>query len=538
MAGSRALAGAFAVAVLACSTAPRPAARPAQPARPPPPPAAGTTPRPAPVPPEPGAFGDDAPVTLGRDEAAALAAVRAELARHGGAPRVSGALVRAARELARRAADGAPAPLEQAARRAALTAGRAYDPAPAAFLVRGPADQLPEAVAALVFPPRASHVGVGSAAVGGSALVVVLASERKVRLDPFPAAVEVGGTAELSGVLDPGRARARVFATLPSGVVREADVTGAGAAFRARLEFPARGRYLVEVVGEGRGGPEVAALLEVTAGEPAPGAAPTPRAAAAEPEDAAAAEAAVVRAINALRGAHGLEPVRATPALTETARRHSERMLAAGRIAHVLPGSGELVERLRRAAVPFRRAYENVARGGTALGAHDAAEESPAHRANLLQPGATVAGVGVARGTLPSGLPAVYLTEILVEPPADAADRIAPEVRVREALWRERARLGAAPLTMDDALDALAREAAEAMRAADAPEADGLDARALALRRGVAAVDVFVASAASDAIRSRNLGDRRFRRVGVGVATGDSRRFGAGRLFIAVVYTD
>jgi hypothetical protein len=51
-------------------------------------------------------------------------------------------------------------------------------------------------------------------------------------------------------------------------------------------------------------------------------------------------------------------------------------------------------------------------------------------------------------------------------------------------------------------------------------------------------VDVFVASDPGEAVRSANLRDRRFRRVGVGVAEGDSRRFGAGRLFVAVVYTD
>jgi hypothetical protein len=47
-----------------------------------------------------------------------------------------------------------------------------------------------------------------------------------------------------------------------------------------------------------------------------------------------------------------------------------------------------------------------------------------------------------------------------------------------------------------------------------------------------------VASAPAEALRSRNLPDPRFRRVGVGVATGDSRRYGARRLWIAVVYTD
>jgi hypothetical protein len=51
-------------------------------------------------------------------------------------------------------------------------------------------------------------------------------------------------------------------------------------------------------------------------------------------------------------------------------------------------------------------------------------------------------------------------------------------------------------------------------------------------------VDVFVASGPEEAARSANVRNARFRRVGVGVALGDSARFGAGRLWIAVVYTD
>jgi hypothetical protein len=148
-------------------------------------------------------------------------------------------------------------------------------------------------------------------------------------------------------------------------------------------------------------------------------------------------------------------------------------------------------------------------------------------------------GLGIARGRLPSGDAIVYLTEILVEPPDDGAESpLTPEARVKEALWRERARLGRPPLTSDVSLDGLAREAAEAMRARDATEPGDADRRALGLGRSLAAVDVFVASAPDEAIRSANLRDRRFTRVGVGATTGDSRRFGAGRLFVVVVYTD
>jgi uncharacterized protein YkwD len=294
---------------------------------------------------------------------------------------------------------------------------------------------------------------------------------------------------------------------------------------------------VVALVAEGEGGPEVAALLTVSAGgapldPPEAGARPSP-------SEGPAAEAAVLDALNRTRRRRGLPPLAADPDVAAVARRHSEAMASARRVAHALPGSPEVGERLRRAGVPYRRTFENVARAGTPLDAHAAVEESPAHLSNVLRREAARVGVGVAVGRLPSGDPTVYLTEIVVQPPDDGAEsRLTPDARVREALWRARARLGLRPLTADAALDALAREAAGRMRGQDGTDPGGLGDEALALRREVAAVDVFVATGPDEAVRSANLRDPRYARVGVGVAAGDSRRFGKGRLWIAVVYTD
>ena len=93
-------------------------------------------------------------------------------------------------------------------------------------------------------------------------------------------------------------------------------------------------------------------------------------------------------------------------------------------------------------------------------------------------------------------------------------------------------------MVSDPSLDALAREAAREMLREGEPKGERLGERALRLGRKIAAVDAFVAAKASDATRSKNLPDRRFGRVGVGVAIGDSARYGAGLLWIAVVYTD
>ena len=109
---------------------------------------------------------------------------------------------------------------------------------------------------------------------------------------------------------------------------------------------------------------------------------------------------------------------------------------------------------------------------------------------------------------------------------------------MREAIWQERARLGAAPLTSDPVLDDLARAAARQMLRDGVPAPGILAEQALAKGRTLAAADGFVGAKVSEATRSRNIADRRLHRVGVGVAVGDSERLGAGLLWIAVIYTD
>lgn len=479
-------------------------------------------------------YGREPAADLSPLEARILAAVRARLRP---APRSAPSLVRAARELAARAADRVPDPIGRTALRGALARALAADPSPAAVLVSSEPGEAPEAVVRALTRRGATHAGAGAVERDGRAFVVVLLSERRVTLDPFPRDVAAGGRAVLSGALGRSLTGARVFVARPSGEVVEAG-GGSGSAFRAPLEFGARGRHVVEVVADGDGGPEVAALLVVSAGGApvdGPARAPAPP----EPADAAASEAAVLAALNATRTRRGLAPVSAGPDLSAVARRHAEAMAGAGRVAHVLPTSPEAGVRLKRAGVPFRRAYENVARAATGLDAHAAVEESPAHLANVLRPAATRAGIGVARARLPSGDATIYLCEVLVEPTDDGAtSRLTPDARVREALWSERARLGRPPLTADPGLDALAREAASAMALRDEPAPDGVAERALALRRRLAAVDVFVAGGPEEASRSANLGDGRFARVGVGVVSADSARFGKARLWIAVIYTD
>lgn len=485
-----------------------------------------------------GAYGDDQPGSRTPLEGRAWSELGRRLAARSPPLRPSGALDRAARRIAAAAASapGAP-PLSLQRVQEALGAAGAFDPSPASHLAAGPADEALAALLTRVEPSEATVAGIGDhESADGTHHLVLLLARRRARLEPFPGAVKPAAAPVLRGELV-GLLHPRAFVTRPDGTSEEVALRG-GRAFEASIAFTEPGRWSVEIVGTGTRGPEVAALLAVSVGG-APCAAGQDVASAPDPAGRAAAEQAVVEAVNRTRQANGLEPLAPAPELSAVARAHSERMRAARTVAHVLPADGELAQRLGAARIPFRRALENVASGASALDAHAATEASPAHRANVLSREADRIGVGIARGALSTGEPLVYLTEIFAQSAEEAEpSRLTPDARVREALWRERARRRLPPLTNDLALEALAREAAAAMRARDSGDVEGLTEAALRLRREIAAADAFIARSAEEALRSRNLTDARFGRVGVGVVTGDSGRFGPARLFIAVVYSN
>jgi len=369
-------------------------------------------------------------VTLSPVEAQALALAGPILRRAGDPPPAqSSALVLAARELAALAASGDPAPLGRARVRTALWNAAASDPAPIRYIVSGPADRIVDALPALISSTSfASHLGAGAVERDQTVWLVLLASPRRATLRPFPRAVSVGDTAVLEGELVTGLAEPRLFVTAPDGSARERPISGIRR-FRAELTFDAPGRWVVEVLGRGLNGPEVLALLGVSAGAELPGAAVA--ADGPDPEDQADAEARVLGAMNATRRHHGLPALESTPELAALARAHSADMLRSGLLAHRLPGGAGTVERVRGARVAYRKVLENVAKGATALAAHDEIEGSPAHRDNLLAQGPTRAGVGIARGTLPGGGAVVYLTELFVEPPLEAGSSSVNGVEVR-----------------------------------------------------------------------------------------------------------
>lgn len=106
----------------------------------------------------------------------------------------------------------------------------------------------------------------------------------------------------------------------------------------------------------------------------------------------------LLRAVNQTRASYGLRPLRLDANLARAARAHSTEMLRTNVFSH-----GDFHGRMVAFHVRGPQAGENLAWGnGQYAQASTMIAEwlaSPEHRVNLLRPGWTRIGIGIARGT-------------------------------------------------------------------------------------------------------------------------------------------
>jgi uncharacterized protein YkwD len=135
----------------------------------------------------------------------------------------------------------------------------------------------------------------------------------------------------------------------------------------------------------------------------------------AKPSAVAVDAAAAARMITQYRASHGLAAVKVEARLTRIATVHSERMAAADRLDHVLPGEGSFQQRIESGGYTASVAAENIAAGLTSLASAIAGwEDSPSHNANLLNP--SVTEIGIALYSTPTGRYHTYWTLVLARP--------------------------------------------------------------------------------------------------------------------------
>ncbi len=451
-------------------------------------------------------------------------------------------LSRAARELAQVA-------LEQNARAAAdlvtlteaVSDAGGHDPSPKAVIIKG----TPHAEPVKALEGRrdfadepASHLGVGVATRGKIAAVVVLFAQRRMTLQPFARSQEGPSSPRaLCGRLETPFGQPEVYVTLPSGrVVRPRVERRREGAFCADISLRTEGRHTVEVLGRGPSGPEVTALFFADVGErPVRRDAPLGE----EPSNPEAARKEILERINALRAAHGLRPVRLDPKVTAVADGYSAQMAKENFFAHVAPDGSAVGQRLRDAGYGFRTAGENLGMAGGPLAAHFGLEHSPGHRKNILESKWTAVGIGLAEAKGPEGSRRVLLTQIFVEPLQETGDPLADAYAVLDAGRRDR---GLSSLRRVAELERLAADHARRALRAEEPRADlpgsNLHERvfeALSEVKG-ASIDFFVADSPSLVQVTKATGAKENALVGVGMARGDSKRYGAGKYWIVVIY--
>ncbi len=137
------------------------------------------------------------------------------------------------------------------------------------------------------------------------------------------------------------------------------------------------------------------------------------------PADLRSLERETERRINDVRREHGLSPLSKAKALVDVARDHSKDMVRRGYFAHRSPDGRGVDDRVRRRGLAFRELAENLAQNrgvdGPARVAVEGWMRSSGHRANILHPGFTRTGVGIAVDE--DGM--IYFTQVFLRPVGD-----------------------------------------------------------------------------------------------------------------------
>ncbi|HTQ95811.1 MAG TPA: CAP domain-containing protein, partial [Candidatus Acidoferrum sp.] len=98
------------------------------------------------------------------------------------------------------------------------------------------------------------------------------------------------------------------------------------------------------------------------------------------------ADQTLLNSANRERAAAGLPPLKWDAALAAAAHQHALKMAQMNQLSHQFSGEPAMQDRARQAGARFSAIAENVAQGPTVAGIHTQWMNSPAHRANILDP--------------------------------------------------------------------------------------------------------------------------------------------------------
>jgi len=253
--------------------------------------------------------------------------------------------------------------------------------------------------ASRVHDPEWSALGAGAAKrPDGTILLVALMGLHGVDIEPLAVNHERGASVELRGTLLGGRTQPRVDVIDPKGGWTSIPTETQGDGFSARVACERRGRYQIEVFGDGRHGPEVVANFPVYCSAPVPDTIHMVIERVSPTTSVADLERAGLDYINQTRAQRGLEPLLWDESVAELARAHSRDMFKTGFVGHRSPTTGEVDNRFEAAGLSYPVIRENIALGTGPRGIHEGLMRSPGHRVNIVAEDISHVGVGVVVG--------------------------------------------------------------------------------------------------------------------------------------------
>ena len=142
--------------------------------------------------------------------------------------------------------------------------------------------------------------------------------------------------------------------------------------------------------------------------------------------------------INVERANAGLNPLKLNTLLNQSSEDHSTWMINTDTFSHTGQGGSSATDRMQAANYPFEGSWasgENIAwqseRGADGIAddviqLHQGLMDSPAHRANILNPDFTEIGIGIERGDM-EGFDSVVVTQNFARTDGDTSGSVEPD---------------------------------------------------------------------------------------------------------------
>lgn len=232
---------------------------------------------------------------------------------------------------------------------------------------------------------------------------------------------------------------------------------------------------------------------------------------------------------NAQRRKHKLPPLIRSEPVTVVARKHSLDMSRRGFFGHINPDGWDVARRLNHQDIWYVACAENVAKTLSIINAHEGFMESRRHRDNMLDQSFTHLGIGVYKG--PDDF--LFITQNYIEA-ADTIDADSAAKFIEKKLNRKRVYSRRSYLTREASIDSVATHHSRKMLKVQNPKIPqdfkDIDTSACAFH--------FVTPRLNDIFDDASMVRHRGSRMGIGIAQGNSRKYGNGLLWITIIIAE